>query len=70
MPLECSNEELADIAFVYSFSNGNSGVAKHDYQRRFPNRRVPHNKTLSMDFHNLVFVSAGCSLSEFIFLAK
>lgn len=47
MPFQFSNEDYADIIFVYGFCDGNGRAAKREYQRRFPNRRVPDHKTFS-----------------------
>jgi transposase len=47
MPFHFSNEEYADMIFMYGFCNGNSRAAKREYQRRFPNRRVPHFQTFA-----------------------
>ncbi|CAH1988415.1 unnamed protein product [Acanthoscelides obtectus] len=41
MPFLFSNQELADIHFVYGFVNGNAAEAAREYARRFPNRRHP-----------------------------
>ena len=35
------SEELADIHYIYGSCDGNSAAARIEYQRRFPNRRVP-----------------------------
>lgn len=40
-----SYRELADIHFVYGFSNGNAQAARREYQRRFPDRTVPNVRT-------------------------
>jgi Transposase. len=42
MPFKFTNQEYADIHFVYGFANGNSAEAAREYRRRFPNRRQPH----------------------------
>lgn len=42
MPINFTNQEYADIHFIYGFANGNSAEAAREYQRRFPNRRRPH----------------------------
>ncbi|EZA56920.1 hypothetical protein X777_15925 [Ooceraea biroi] len=41
IPKVFSNEEYTDIHFVYGFCDGNARAAVREYQRRFPNRRVP-----------------------------
>ena len=40
-----SNQEYADILFVYGFCNGNGRAAVRQYQQRFPNRRTPNHQT-------------------------
>lgn len=37
-----SNPEYADIMYCYGLSDGNAAQARREYQRRFPNRRLPH----------------------------
>lgn len=53
MPVLFSNEEYADIVYIYGFCNGNSRAACREYQRRFPNRRVPNHQTFSAVFLHL-----------------
>lgn len=53
MPFKFSNQEYADIVFVYGFANGNSRAAKREYERRFPNRRTPTHETFASVFNNL-----------------
>lgn len=43
MPLLFSNEEYADIHFIYGVCNGNARLAAREYEHRFPHRRVPHH---------------------------
>lgn len=45
MPYEFTNEEYADMHFVYGYSNGNAAQAQREYARRFPNRRIPERRT-------------------------
>ncbi|EZA49513.1 hypothetical protein X777_12251 [Ooceraea biroi] len=47
MPKVFSNEEYTDIHFVYGFCDGNARAAVREYQRRFPNRRVPDSSVFS-----------------------
>ena len=44
MPATFSNEEYADILFVYGFCNGNASAAAREYRRRYPNRRCPDTR--------------------------
>ena len=37
-----SNSEYADILYCYGFCDSNAAEARREYQRRFPNRRIPH----------------------------
>ena len=53
MPYQFSNEEYADIIFVYGFCNGNSRAAQREYIQRFPNRRIPGHKTFDSVFRCL-----------------
>ena len=41
MPFVFSHVEYCDMNFVYGFCNGNSHAAVEEYQRRFPDRRIP-----------------------------
>ncbi|XP_063539655.1 uncharacterized protein LOC134748795 [Cydia strobilella] len=34
-------EEYADILYFYGFADGDAAAARREYQRRFPNRRLP-----------------------------
>lgn len=38
-----TNEEYADILFVYGLARGNARAAQRKYQNRYPNRRVPNH---------------------------
>jgi hypothetical protein len=49
-----SNNELADIHFIYGYCNGNTRAAVREYQRRFPARRQPHRTVFSNVHRNLV----------------
>ncbi|CAH1988414.1 unnamed protein product [Acanthoscelides obtectus] len=61
MPYLFSNEELADIHFVYGFIDGNAAEAAREYARRFPNRRhatrsvfvIVHRQIIENGFGNL-----------------
>ncbi|EZA50773.1 hypothetical protein X777_10823 [Ooceraea biroi] len=41
MPKCFQMRNTLDIHFVYGFCDGNARAAVREYQRRFPNRRVP-----------------------------
>ena len=41
MPFVFSHVEYCDMHFVYGFCDGNERAAVDEYQRRFPDRRIP-----------------------------
>ena len=41
MPFVFSHVEYCDMHFVYGFYNGNTRAAVEEYQRNFPDRRIP-----------------------------
>ena len=41
MPFVFSHVEYCDMHFEYGFCNGNGHAAVEEYQRRFPDRRIP-----------------------------
>ena len=41
MPFVFSHVEYCDTHFVYGFCDGNAGAAVEEYQRRFPDLRIP-----------------------------
>jgi len=41
MPFLFSHVEYCNMHFVYGFCDGNSRAAVQEYQRRFPDRRIP-----------------------------
>jgi len=47
MPFVFSHVEYCDMHFVYGFCDGNSRAAVDDYQRRFPDRRIPYRGVYS-----------------------
>ena len=51
--MEFSNEEYADIIYVYGFCDGNALAACREYERRFPNRRQPSRRVFSNSFQRL-----------------
>lgn len=46
MPNCCTNEEYADMLFVYGFSDGNALQAEGTYRRRYPSRRIAKRHTI------------------------
>ncbi|KYQ53885.1 hypothetical protein ALC60_07178 [Trachymyrmex zeteki] len=48
-----SNVGYADMVFVYGFCDGNATEAVREYVRRFPNRRVPDRRVITMTFNRL-----------------
>lgn len=48
-----SNAELADIHYVYGYCDGNAREAQREYQRRFPNRRLPDRRVFSRSHQRL-----------------
>lgn len=57
MPFRFTNQEYAQMHFVYGFCDGNALQAVQEYRRRFPNRRLPHRRVFE-NVHNL-FVTHG-----------
>lgn len=51
--LRFTNEELADIHFIYGFCNGNGRRAELEYVNRFPNRLAPDHRTFERVHRNL-----------------
>lgn len=43
--LPFTNQEKADMHFIYGTANGNSAEARRLYGEKFPNRRLPNDKT-------------------------
>lgn len=48
-----SNEEYADMVFIYGFCGGNALAASREYMCRYPNRRQPESRTFTRVFANL-----------------
>lgn len=48
-----SNNEYADIMFCYGFADGNAAAARREYQRRFPDRRLPHVTVFGSTYRRL-----------------
>lgn len=42
-----SNQEYADMHFLYGFCNGSALAARREYQRRYPQRRIPNVRVFS-----------------------
>jgi hypothetical protein len=49
MPFVFSHMEYCDMHFVYGFCDGNARAAIEEYQRRFPDRRIPSRGVYSPD---------------------
>ena len=50
MPFVFFHVEYCDMHFVYGFCNGNARAAVEEYQRRFPDRRIP-SRSVFMRIH-------------------
>ena len=48
--LPFNNQKKADMLFIYRTANGNSAEARRLYGEKFPNRRLPNDKTF-VRFH-------------------
>lgn len=48
-----SNEEYADIVFMYGRADGNGALARRMYQERYPNRRLPNVRVFYNTFRRL-----------------
>ena len=53
MPFTFSFEEYADMIYVYGFCDGNSVLAVAEYQRWFPNRRIPNRRVFTVVYQTL-----------------
>jgi hypothetical protein len=51
MPFVFSHVEYCDMHFVYGFCNGNARAAVEEYQRRFPDRRIPSRSVFAHIHH-------------------
>jgi hypothetical protein len=47
MPFVFSHTEYCDMHFVYGFCDGNACAAVEEYQRHFPNQRIPSKGVFS-----------------------
>ena len=53
MPFTFSVAEYADMIYVYGFCDGNSVHPIAEYQRRFPNCRIPTRKVFTQVYQTL-----------------
>ena len=53
MPFTFSFEEYADMIYVYGVCDVNSVLAVAEYQRRFPNRRIPNRRVFTGVYQTL-----------------
>ena len=53
MPFVFSHVEYCDMHFVYGFCDGNARAAVEEYQRRFPDRRIPSRSVFTRIHHIL-----------------
>lgn len=51
--MQFSNEEIADIIYVYGYCDGNTRAACNEYNLRYPNRRQPYREVFSNAFRRL-----------------
>lgn len=54
MPNLFTNQEYADIHFVYGYCNGNARHAVREYRRRYPHRRIPSVRVFTNTHRNIV----------------
>ena len=72
MPFIFSDEEYADMIYVYGFCDGNSVHTVAEYQRHFPNRRIPTRRVFTRVYQPLqdtgtllgVRIAAECDVNE------
>jgi len=53
-----SHVEYCDMRFVYGFCDGNARAAVEEYQRRFPDRRIP-SRSVFMRIHQSLHVTGS-----------
>ena len=58
MPFVFSHVEYCDMHFVYGFCNGNARAAVEEYQRGFPDRRIPSRGVFTRI--NQILRDTGC----------
>ena len=61
MPFVFSHVEYCDMHLVYGFCDGNARAAVDEYQRRFPDRRIPSRSVFSRIHQTMR--ETGCLLS-------
>jgi len=61
MPFVFSHVEYCDMHFVYGFCDGNAHAAVEEYQRRFPDCRIPSRGVFSCIHQTMR--ETGCLLS-------
>jgi hypothetical protein len=47
MPVVFSHVEYCDMHFVYGFCNGSARAAVEEYQRHFPDQRIPSTRVFT-----------------------
>src|SRR5215469_896610 len=60
MPFVFSHVEYCNMHFVYGFCDGNARAAVDEYQRRFPDRRIPSRGVFSR-IHQTMCETVGLS---------
>ena len=58
MPFVFSHVEFCDMHFLYGFCNGNAHAAVEEYQRRFPDQRIPNRGVFTRI--NQTLCDTGC----------
>jgi len=53
MPFVFSHVKYCDMHFVYGFCDGNTRAAVEEYQRRFPDQRIPSRSVFTRIHHSL-----------------
>jgi hypothetical protein len=53
MPFVYSHVEYCDVHFVYGFCNGNGRASVLEYQRSFPDRRIPSRHVFTLILQTL-----------------
>src|SRR5215469_7471821 len=63
MPFVFSHMEYCDMHFVYGFCDGNARAAVQEYQRRFPDRRIPSRSVFTRIYQTLLDTGSLPSVS-------